>query len=250
MQVSRNHATGIERHFGEYIPSNYKPNRPLAKRIKNFTKAYQSWFVPYLKSCVNGTSFHPLLSFLYTDLNCNLNCSYCFSRGRDIPGMPMEMARDAVDWLHARGCRVLAYMGGEPLVRPDFIIELTRYAVSKGFFVYLPTNGILMDKAFIEEIGRAGIATINLAVDCLEPRAGLVKALNRIEPQFEYLVEREKHYGYITFLNIKSHIVTALPRIITLTNRPWWNMRIIPTRIAVGGSPGTKSGKWMSWSTG
>ncbi len=179
-----------------------KPARSMTKRIRNFTQAYQSWFLPYLRYRVTTSTFQPLLSFLYTDLNCNLNCSYCFSRGRNIPGMPMEMARDAVNWLQGQGCRVLAYMGGEPLVRPDFIIELTRYAVEKGFFVYLPTNGILMDEAFVDEIGRAGVATINLAVDCLEPRAGLVKAFSRIERQFEYLVEREKHYGYITFLNI------------------------------------------------
>jgi hypothetical protein len=41
--------------------------------------------------------------------------------------MTMEMAKDAVNWLESVGCRVLAYMGGEPLVRKDFIVELTRY---------------------------------------------------------------------------------------------------------------------------
>jgi len=182
--------------------SNTGPNRSVAKRVKNFTQAYQSWFLPYIKRLRTNGSFHPLLSFLYTDLNCNLNCSYCFSRGKNIPGMSMEMARGAVDWLHEKGCRVLAYMGGEPLVRPDVILELTRYAVGKGFFVYLPTNGILMDEAFIDDIGQAGVATINLAVDSLEPRAGLVKAFRRIERQFGYLVKREKEYGYILFLNI------------------------------------------------
>lgn len=183
-------------------PSNNKPARSVAKRIRNLSQAYRSWFLPYIKSRSGGSAFRPLLSFLYTDLNCNLNCAYCFSRGRDIPGMSMETARKAVDWLHKSGCRVLAYMGGEPLVRPDFIIALTRYATEKGFFVYLPTNGILMDEAFVEEIGQAGIAAINLAVDCLEPGAGLMKAFNRIERQFEYLVARENQYGYITFFNI------------------------------------------------
>lgn len=116
--------------------------------------------------------------------------------------MTMQTAKDAVDWLHSVGCRVLAYMGGEPLIRKQFIIDLTRYATEKGFFVYLPTNGILLDNDFIDEIGQAGVSTINLAVDGVEQHEGLPKYLNRIKPQFEYLVQQEHKYGYITFFNI------------------------------------------------
>ena len=170
--------------------------------LRNFASAYRSWLWPYIKSRLHAGEFRPILCFLYTDLNCNLNCHYCYSRGRRIPGMTIEVGKDAVDWLESVGCRVLAYMGGEPLVRKDFIVELTRYASEKGFFVYLPTNGILLDEAFTDEIGRAGVSTINLAVDALEGYEGIPKSFNRIKPQFECLVERERRYGYITFLNI------------------------------------------------
>lgn len=116
--------------------------------------------------------------------------------------MTMQTAKDAVNYLESVGCRVLAYMGGEPLVRKDFILELTRYAVDKGFFVYLPTNGILMDNDFIDDIGKSGISVINLAVDAIDVYQGIPKYFNRIKSQFEYLVHREKTYGYITFFNI------------------------------------------------
>jgi MoaA/NifB/PqqE/SkfB family radical SAM enzyme len=181
-------------------------NNPLTKntsyQFSNFTRAYRSWFVPYLKARIRSHEFRPLLSFLYTDLNCNLNCHYCYCRGKKIPGMTMQVARDAVKWLQSVGCRVLAYMGGEPLVRKDFIIELTRYAVRNGFFVYLPTNGMLMDEAFIDDIGKAGISVINLAVDAMDGYKGIPKYFNRIKPQFQYLVQQEKKYEYITFFNI------------------------------------------------
>ncbi|NQV02835.1 MAG: radical SAM protein [Bacteroidia bacterium] len=170
--------------------------------LSNFKRAYRSWLLPYIKIRVHSNGFRPLLSFLYTDLNCNLNCQYCYSRGKKVPGMSMQTARDAVDWLYSVGCRVLAYMGGEPLVRKQFIIDLTRYAVDKGFFVYLPTNGILLDKAFIDDIGHAGVATVNLAVDAAAEHQGLPKYFNRIRKQFDYLVQQEKKYGYITFFNI------------------------------------------------
>jgi MoaA/NifB/PqqE/SkfB family radical SAM enzyme len=116
--------------------------------------------------------------------------------------MTMEVGRDAVDWLKSAGGSVLAYMGGEPLVRKEFIIDLTRYASSQGLFVYLPTNGVLMDEPFIDEIGKAGVSTINLAVDAVEACEGIPKCIARIKPQLEYLVKRERVYGYITFLNI------------------------------------------------
>lgn len=116
--------------------------------------------------------------------------------------MDIETAKSAIDWLKSIGCRVIPIMGGEPLMRKDFVLEVIRYGAENGFFMYLPTNGYLMDKAFIDEVGKAGVAAINLAVDCVSPRKGLPKALLNIEPQFRYLVERQKKYGYLTFFNI------------------------------------------------
>lgn len=179
-----------------------KEDQKTKYHLHNFTRAYRSWLLPYIKSCLYTRQFRPILAFLYTDLNCNLECHYCYSRGKKISGMTMQVARDCVDWLSSIGCRVLAYMGGEPLVRKDFIIELTRYAAEKGFFVYLPTNGILLDESFIDDIGKAGVSAVNLAVDAVAPCEGLPKYFGRIRPQFEYLVEKQNQYGYITFFNI------------------------------------------------
>jgi hypothetical protein len=35
--------------------------------------------------------------------------------------MTEDVAHRSIDWLHDHGCRVLALMGGEPLLRPDFV---------------------------------------------------------------------------------------------------------------------------------
>jgi MoaA/NifB/PqqE/SkfB family radical SAM enzyme len=116
--------------------------------------------------------------------------------------MDLETAKSSIDWLRTVGCRVVAIMGGEPLLRKDFVLEVLRYGREKGCFVYLPTNGYLLDRQFIDEMGQAGVAAVNLAVDCVAPRKGLPKALLAIEPQFRYLVERQTRYGYILFFNI------------------------------------------------
>jgi MoaA/NifB/PqqE/SkfB family radical SAM enzyme len=116
--------------------------------------------------------------------------------------MTIETARSAIDWLHSIGCRVIALMGGEPLVRKSFILEVVRYGAERGFFVYLPTNGYLLTEDYIDEIGEAGVSAINFAVDCVAPRPGLPKALMAVEPQFRYLVKQQKKHGYLLFLNM------------------------------------------------
>jgi len=116
--------------------------------------------------------------------------------------MSLETAISSIDWLKTLGCRVVALMGGEPLVRKDFILKVIQYGSKNGFFIYLPTNGYLLTKDYIDKIGSADVAAINLAVDCVEPKPGLPKALTKIEPQFRYLVKQQENYGYILFFNI------------------------------------------------
>jgi MoaA/NifB/PqqE/SkfB family radical SAM enzyme len=174
----------------------------VSYKIVNGVRAFRRWVVPYLNSRIHCDEFRPVLCYLYTDWKCNIDCHYCFQYDNNQPGMSLETAKSAIDWLKSIGCRVIPLMGGEPLVRKDFILEVIRYGSQNGFFMYLPTNGLLMDKPFIDEMGRSGVAAVNLAVDCITPRKGLPKALLNIEPQFRYLVERQKKYGYLVFFNI------------------------------------------------
>jgi MoaA/NifB/PqqE/SkfB family radical SAM enzyme len=168
----------------------------------NGVRAFRRWVIPYLASRIHPDEFRPIICYLYTEYRCNIDCHYCFQYDNDRPGMDLDTAKSAVDWLKSVGCRVIPLMGGEPLLRKDFILEVIRYGTENGFFMYLPTNGYLMDNNFIDEVGQAGVAAINLAVDCVTPRKGLPKALLPIEPQFRYLVERQKKYGYLLFFNI------------------------------------------------
>jgi MoaA/NifB/PqqE/SkfB family radical SAM enzyme len=173
-------------------------------RYKSFNglRAVRRWAIPYVYSRIHANEFRPVLCYLYTEWRCNIDCHYCFQYDNDKPGMDLETAKSAIDWLKSLGCRVIPLMGGEPLMRKDFVLDVIRYGAENGFFMYLPTNGYLMDRYFIDEMGRAGLAAVNLAVDCVTPRKGLPKALLSIEPQFRYLVEQQKKYGYLLFFNI------------------------------------------------
>ncbi len=170
--------------------------------IFNRRRAIRAWLLPYLGSRLHSGELRPLVPYLFTEFKCNLDCHYCWANNNQIRGMTEETAKRSIDWLHSLGSRVLAIMGGEPLLRPDFMHKVIYYAAHKGFFVYLPTNGRLMRRNVVDRLGDAGVATWNVAVDVVDEKPGLPKALNRIRPNFEYLAKMQHYYGYTVFLNI------------------------------------------------
>jgi len=131
----------------------------------NFVRAFRRWLVPYVQSRIMADQFRPLLSYLFTEWKCNVDCHYCWAFNNKVKGMTEETAIRSIDWLKSVGCRVIAIMGGEPLLRRDMILKVVDYGTKNGFFVYLPTNGILMNEDFIDRVGDLGVAAINLAVD-------------------------------------------------------------------------------------
>jgi MoaA/NifB/PqqE/SkfB family radical SAM enzyme len=160
------------------------------------------WGVPFVKSRLLSGDFHPIVAYLFTEYKCNLDCHYCYSYDNRVKGMTEEVARASIDWLHSTTCRVLALMGGEVILRPPFVHKVVHYAAKKGFFIYIPTNGRLLKPPVIDRLADAGVSTFNLAVDAVDEKPGLPKALNPIREQFEYLVKKQYRYGYTVFFNI------------------------------------------------
>ncbi len=185
----------------KFLPKDGNPyrTRVTAAMVR---RAMRGWLYPYVRSRVMPGDFHPIIAYLFTEWKCNLDCHYCWAFDNSVKGMTEDTARRAIDWLHETGCRVLALMGGEVLLRPQFAHKVVYYAAKKGFWVYLPTNGRLMRKEVIDWLGDAGVATFNLAVDSVEDRKELPKALNPIRPYFEYLIKKQYVYGYSVFFNI------------------------------------------------
>jgi len=184
-----------------YLPRNGSPYRTRTTPFM-VRRGLRGWLYPYIKSRVLPGDFHPIIAYLFTEWKCNLACHYCWAFDNGIKGMSEDTARRSIDWLHDAGCRVLALMGGEVLLRPQFVHKTVYYAARKGFWVYVPTNGRLMRPDVIDRLGDAGVATINLAVDSLDDRPELPKALNPIRPYFEYLNKKQYVYGFSVFFNI------------------------------------------------
>jgi MoaA/NifB/PqqE/SkfB family radical SAM enzyme len=191
------------------LPEPVYPQRPdvmweTDRAFHNF-KAWRTWKglgAPYFKSRLLPGDLHPLIAYLFSEWKCNLDCHYCWSYDNRVKGMTEATARKSIDWLESTGCRFLALMGGEPLLRPHFIHKIVDYSAKKDFIVYLPTNGRLMKPEIIDRLGDAGLGTVNLAVDSVDEKPGLPKALAPIRTYFEYLLKQQRRYCYSVFLNV------------------------------------------------
>lgn len=193
----------------ELLPEPIYPQHPNPEEMsrRDYQKlgawrTWRSWGKPYFKSRWHSGELRPIIPYLFTEWKCNLDCHYCWSYNNTVKGMTEDVAKRSIDWLHSIGSRVLALMGGEPLLRPKLIHKIVYYSAKKDIFVYLPTNGRLLKPDLIDKLGDAGLATVNLAVDSVKERKSLPKAMEPIRPYFDYLVKRHRYYGYTIMLNI------------------------------------------------
>ena len=182
----------------DYLPKNGKRHYT----IPQIYHTMQGWMFPYFQSRLLPGDFHPLITYLFTESKCNLDCHYCWAYDNHVSGMTEQVAKRSIAWLHSTTCRVLALMGGEVLIRPQFAHKVIDYARQKGFWVYLPTNGRMMKPDTIDRIADAGVGSVNLAVDAWDVKPGLPKAMAPIRKNFDYLVRQQHKYGYTVSLNI------------------------------------------------
>jgi hypothetical protein len=133
--------------------------------IPEIFRKVRGWLVPYIRSRVLPGEFHPIIAYLFVEYKCNLDCWYCWAYNNKVKGMTEDIALRTIDWLHDHGCRVLALMGGEPLLRPDFAHKVVYYAAKKGFWIYIGTNGRLLRPEVADRLGDAGVAVFNFALD-------------------------------------------------------------------------------------
>src|SRR5580693_1441916 len=181
------------------------PPIPPPKRhykAEHITRAFRGWAVPWLKSRLQTGDFHPIIAYLFTEWKCNLDCHYCWAFDNRVKGMTEEIAKRSIDWLRDSGAGVLALMGGEPLLRPQFAHKVRYYAAKKGFWIYVPTNARLLRPQVTDWLADAGVATFNFAVDAVDEKPGLPKALAPVRSYFDYLVKKQYQYGYSVFFNI------------------------------------------------
>ena len=101
---------------------------------------------------------------------CNLKCQHCYANaGSSLKDeLSTDEAMEVIDCLDRVSVPIVAFSGGEPLVRRDFF-DLTRYACDKGIYVAVATNGTLITKEKAQEMKKAGIRFVQISLDGASP---------------------------------------------------------------------------------
>ena len=181
------------------------PDTPPERRQwsrEEIVRKMRGWLVPYIRSRVLPGDFHPITAYLFLEYKCNVDCWYCWAFNNKVKGMTEDVARRSIDWLHDHGCRVLALMGGEPLLRPQFAHKVVYYAAKKGFWIYIGTNGRLLRPEVADRLADAGTAIFNFALDSWNLQPSLPKAVEPARENLEYLLRKQYAYGYMVFFNL------------------------------------------------
>ena len=96
----------------------------------------------YLSRRLNRSLAPPDRVSLNVTLRCNLKCTMC-TTCYDSPELSTEEIKSIIDQTAAWGVEVFNPLGGEPFMRGD-IEDVLAYAVRRGFYVTVTTNGTLI----------------------------------------------------------------------------------------------------------
>lgn len=93
---------------------------------------------------------------------CNLKCKHCYlGKRKKLHDLNSDQLIDIIkdlDGTMSPKRRILSVLGGEPMLR-DNLVPILRFAVDKGFFVSISTNGQIHKKDIFQEMIAIGIRT-------------------------------------------------------------------------------------------
>ena len=122
-----------------------------------------------IKEAADFTNFKaPLYIAWETTHRCNATCIHCYTNsGPDVNcdnELSTEKALDVIDQLADSGLMVLAFSGGEPMLRKDWLI-LAEHAKKHGLAVNIGTNGSSINTQTANELKEVGVHSVTVSLD-------------------------------------------------------------------------------------
>lgn len=110
----------------------------------------------------------PLYIAWEVTLTCNAKCLHCYSSSgakiKDPNELSTKQALTLIDQLADAGLLILAFSGGEPLIRKD-IHTLVKRAVSNNLVVNIASNGSLINEKEVYKLKEEGVRSVTISLD-------------------------------------------------------------------------------------
>jgi len=175
---------------------------------------------------VPGAPF--LVVWNYTWL-CNLKCKHCYATAGKARSDELNSreAIAAVEKLADAGVLIIAFSGGEPLMRHDFFDTL-KAVHDHGIYTAIATNGTLITREVAKRIKDSGAGYVQISLDGAKPEThdgfrGVSGAFEKTIKGIKNCVEQE------IFVEVSTtgtkYSKEEIPEIIELCeqiNVPWW----------------------------
>jgi radical SAM protein with 4Fe4S-binding SPASM domain len=116
------------------------------------------------------TTFRPALVSWNLTRKCNLNCPHCYldAGDADEDELSTRECLELIGELDALGTEMLILTGGEPLLRRD-IYEIASAASSRGMWVVMGTNGVLVNEHVAQKMIECGVKGVGISIDSVDP---------------------------------------------------------------------------------
>lgn len=170
----------IGRWEGKMVANTFAPpvgSRPMIRALKGLIK---SQLMPY--------PFPVAMTFAVT-YNCQCKCVHC-SAGRHFQKNRKELSTDEakklIDDAQKLGVTIIAFTGGEPLLRED-LFELIAHVNQKKAMPVMFTNGQYLTDENIDKLAEAGLYSLFLSID--SPDAQVHNKLRGMPGLFETAIE-------------------------------------------------------------
>lgn len=118
---------------------------------------------------------------------CNLSCGYCNEFDKVSQPVPYDTLVARIDHLTGvLGVTIMDFLGGEPLLHPQ-IAELIAYARRKGCWTNIITNGLLLSAERIAQLNAAGLDSMCVSIDRINPTSFTHKGLRPLRKRLRTL---------------------------------------------------------------
>lgn len=148
--------------------------------------------------------------------HCNCQCFFCHNKNtfakkgkRTEKDLKTKNIKSIIDKIADEGIKQIRFTGGEPLVRLD-ILELIRYAKSRGLQVRINTNGTLISPQIAENlVGYVDVILISIASfneDENDTQTGLTGGLKKKIEAINLLKGKKKDFLWACTVATKNNI--------------------------------------------